>query len=104
MISDNIKKSIPQMTSYLNTMPVIKKLWIFGSCARGEETYDSDVDFLVNYDRSHRLSLLTIGGIISNLEKIFGREVDFVEEGYLIAGAQSSADKDKILVYERKDS
>ncbi len=92
------------MIGYLSTMPVIKRLWIFGSCARGEETCESDVDFLVHYDRSHRLTLFTIGGIISNLEKIFGRKIDFVEDGFLIPGAQSSANQDKILVYERKDS
>jgi len=26
-----------------------EKLWVFGSCARGEETPDSDVDFLVKF-------------------------------------------------------
>lgn len=104
MISENIKRFIPQMTTYLISQPVIRKLWIFGSCARGEETIESDVDFLVDYDRSHKLTLFTIGGIVSNLEEIFGRKVDFVEDGFLIPAAKISADLDKILVYERKDS
>ena len=32
-----------------------EKLWVFGSCARKEETPDSDVDFLVdNHYYNHR--------------------------------------------------
>ncbi|MDE6532931.1 MAG: nucleotidyltransferase domain-containing protein [Muribaculaceae bacterium] len=104
MLSENIKKIIPQMSGYLASQPVVRRLWIFGSCARGEETVESDVDFIVDYDRSHKLSLFTVGGIVSNLERIFGREVDFVEDGFLIPEAKLSSDLDKVLVYERKDS
>lgn len=104
MISKSISRVIPLMNAYLSSQPAVKKVWIFGSCARGEETLDSDVDFLVDYDRSQKLTLFTIGGIISNLEKLFGRRVDFVENGYLQPYATASADQDKILVYERANS
>ncbi len=104
MLSENIKNSIPAVIRFLSSQPVVKRLWIFGSCARGEEKTNSDVDFLVDYDRTHKLSLFTVGGIVSNLERILGRRVDFVENGYLIPEAKSTADLDKILIYERADS
>lgn len=104
MFSRNIQNLIPKVIAYLSTQPVVRKAWIFGSCAKGEENHDSDVDFLIDYDRTHRLTLFTIGGIISNLEEIFGRSIDLVENGYLIPQAEKSANLEKILVYERKDS
>ena len=104
MISESIMNSISRMGAFLIKEPVVRRVWLFGSCARGEESSESDVDLLVDYDRSHRPTLFTVGGIISNLEKIFGRRVDFVENGYLIPTAALSAEKDKILIYERKDS
>ena len=85
---------------YLSGLPVIKA-WVFGSFARGEETPDSDLDLLVEYDKSNQLSLLDIFRFKSGLEGIIGREVDLIENGYLKPFAASSAEKDKYLIYER---
>ena len=104
MFSRNINDKLPSVVAYFSTMPVIRKAWIFGSCANGCENAESDVDVLVDYDRTHRLSLLTLGGIIRNLEILFNRKIDLVENGYLIPEAQRNANKEKILIYERKDS
>ena len=35
---------------------------------------------------------------------LLGRKVDLVEDGQLMSFAQPSAEKDKILIYERKDN
>ena len=104
MFSHNIQQILPQVVKFFATQPVINRAWIFGSCATGNEGVDSDVDVLVDYDRSHRISMLTLGGIIRNLEMIFNRDIDLVENGYLIPEAQESANRDKILIYERKNS
>ena len=48
-----------KIAEYFKTQPVLKA-WLFGSFARGEETADSDVDILVEYDKNARISLLTI--------------------------------------------
>ena len=104
MFNHNIKKVLPKAVAYFSTQPVIRRAWIFGSCATGNETENSDVDILVDYDRKYRLNLLTVGGIIRKLEILFNREIDLVENGYLIPEAQSSANDEKILIYERKDS
>ena len=48
-----------KIADYFKTQPVVRA-WLFGSFARGEETPDSDVDILVEYDDNAHISLLTI--------------------------------------------
>ena len=96
LLIDNIRQ-------YLSTQPV-KKAWLFGSFSRGEETDDSDVDILVEFDRTGQpVTLLTYARIWRELKEKIGREVDLVEEGTLKPYAAESANHDKRLIYERKD-
>lgn len=87
---------------YLATQP-IKKAWLFGSCSRGEDRADSDIDILVEYNDSNSISLMTITKIITSLSKKLNRKIDIVEEGCLLPFAKMSVEKDKQLIYERKD-
>lgn len=57
----------------------IKKAWVFGSYSRGEETHESDIE-----------------------RKVLHKDIDLVEEGQLKDFAKDSAERDKILIYERK--
>ena len=41
-----------QIADYFKTQPVLKA-WLFGSFARGEQTPESDVDILVQFDKVH---------------------------------------------------
>lgn len=91
---------ITKIQSVLATQP-IERAWLFGSFARGEERADSDVDLLVDYTDSDNLSLLDLARISNSIEKSAQREVDIVENGYLIPQAIEHVEQDKILVYER---
>lgn len=93
-------KYIRKIVTYIKSQP-IKRVWLFGSYSRGEETADSDIDLLVDYDKSTPISLLKICGIITDLEDILGKRVDLVENGKLKDFAVATAEKDKILIYER---
>ena len=58
-----------------------EKLWVFGSYARGEERPDSDVDFLVTFNKNS-------GGMASvrirrELAARLNRDVDVVSYGYI---------------------
>ncbi|MGD9946841.1 MAG: nucleotidyltransferase family protein [Desulfobulbus sp.] len=53
-------------------------LRVFGSVARGEDTIQSDIDFLVDLETGR--SLLDIGGALVQLEKLLGCKVDIVTE------------------------
>lgn len=97
----NIQEVIPSIKQYFKTQPV-DKAWVFGSYSRGEETPDSDVDILVQYTDSDRISLFTISRIACALQKIIGKRVDLVEDGCLLPFAKSSANQDRILIYERE--
>lgn len=100
-MSTTTQKITQQIAEYFKTQPVLKA-WLFGSFARGEETQDSDVDILVEYDKNARISLMTISHMIGELEQSIGRKIDLVEEGCLLPFAANSANRDKKLIYERR--
>ena len=89
------------IADYFKTQPVLKA-WLFGSYARGEETPESDVDILVQYDNNAKISLLTISHMMGELEKSTGKRVDLIEDGCLLPFAVESANRDKKLIYERR--
>ena len=83
------KVMIQLIADYFKTQPVLKA-WLFGSFARGEETEDSDLDILVEYDKNARISLLTISHMMGELEKSTGRRIDLIEDGCLLPFAVES--------------
>ena len=90
------------IAEYFKTQPVLKA-WLFGSFARGEETPQSDVDILFVPDYSGKpFTLFTHGGMLMYLQELLGREVDLVVEGTLRPYAAETANRDKILIYERE--
>lgn len=90
---------IEKLRMYFSTQPVLKA-WLFGSFSRGEETDESDVDIMVVLDRSHPIGLKFFG-MWSDLEELLKRKVDLVSEGTLLPFAQTTVNRDKILIYER---
>ena len=99
MITQTMQETIAE---YFKTQPVLRA-WVFGSFARGEETPRSDVDILFVPDRTGKpFTLFTHGGMLMDLQELLNRKVDLVEEGSLRPYAAESANRDKILIYERK--
>lgn len=58
----------------------MKRIGIFGSVARGEETDASDIDILVEFTQDHA-TFRNFMDLIQYLEDIFGRNVDLVTTG-----------------------
>ena len=86
----------------MKTKP-INRAWLFGSYSRGEETPESDIDILVDYDETNGIvSLFKIGGMLADLSKLVGIKVDLVESCGLKEFARQSVNRDKILIYERE--
>ncbi|MFN9360565.1 MAG: nucleotidyltransferase family protein [Pseudanabaena sp.] len=52
---------------------------VFGSVARGEETENSDMDFLIDYDIK-KISPWFPGGLLMDLQDMLGCKVDIVTE------------------------
>ena len=87
------------VADYFQAQPVLKA-WLFGSFSRNEQKPDSDVDIIVLLDKSRPIGLKFFG-MWNDLEELLGRKVDLVSDGTLLPFAQQSAEKDKILIYER---
>lgn len=96
----NTQRMNTVIAEYFKTQPVVKA-WLFGSYSRGEQRPWSDVDILVQYDRSHPIGLLKIAGMKVDLEDLLSCNVDLVEEGTLRPWAVESVNRDKKLIYER---
>lgn len=90
---------IKTLNQYFSTQPVLKA-WLFGSFSRGEERPDSDVDIIVLLDKSHPIGLKYFG-MWRDIEELIGRKVDLVSDGTLLPFAKETANRDKILIYER---
>ena len=89
---------VKQISAYFATQPV-QRAWLFGSYARGEQREDSDIDILVAFDP--HVGLFKYAAIYTDLKELLGHEVDLVQEGALKPYAAATAERDKILIYER---
>jgi len=55
-----------------------RAVYVFGSCARKEETPDSDIDFLVDFGPG--TTLFGMADLQNDLQALFSRSVDLVSE------------------------
>ncbi|HWQ20946.1 MAG TPA: nucleotidyltransferase family protein [Methanotrichaceae archaeon] len=82
--------------------PYVRRISVFGSFARGEDTEESDIDLLVELkapgDRP-RLGLKWFG-LEEDLGRILGREVELISEGTLSPYIRLYARKDMVLLYD----
>ncbi len=65
----------------LGTRYGINRIRIFGSVARGEDNFSSDIDLLINFDEGR--SLFDLIGFRNDIEELLGRRVDVVSENAL---------------------
>ena len=77
----------------------ITRLRLFGSYARGDQTSESDVDLLVDFDRS--IGLIEFVGIEQEFADRLGTRVDLVMERGLKPEMRSNVLADAEVIYER---
>ncbi|MDE6299318.1 MAG: nucleotidyltransferase domain-containing protein [Muribaculaceae bacterium] len=80
LISNNIR-TIRNLCERFN----VRKMYVFGSILTNRFNEGSDVDLLVNFDEDvtyHTYADIYFG-LQEELEKLFGRRVDLVDEGVL---------------------
>jgi hypothetical protein len=77
----------------------ISEAWLFGSFARGEDNFKSDIDLMVNFFDDKKVSLFGIAEICYLLEQQTNRKIDLVEKGFLHEFAWRTAEKDLIKIY-----
>lgn len=77
----------------------VVKVFLFGSCARGEQRDDSDVDLCLETGPS--FSLFNAGAMANDLQNRLGTSVDLVTERSCYAHVRESMLNERVLVYER---
>jgi predicted nucleotidyltransferase len=84
----------------------VERFHIFGSAASGNLKKNSDVDVLVQFsDIDLYYYFENLLSLKEELEKLFNRPVDILEEQALKNPyLKKSIDRNKILLYERKDT
>lgn len=77
----------------------INYLGLFGSFARGEESQQSDVDLLIDFDSTK--SLFDLANIKLYFQEKLGRKVDLSMRGHIKESLKPYINKDLITVYEK---
>lgn len=76
----------------------IRKVYLFGSYARGNATEKSDVDLRIEGDIK---SFFMLGGIYSELEEALGTKLDLLSKLPDSEMFKANLKKDEVLLYER---
>ena len=79
----------------------IEKISLFGSYIRGEQTENSDIDLLIEFDPKAHITLFDLVDIQETLEKILGIKVDILTPGALSPYIKDNILNEARLVYER---
>lgn len=78
----------------------VSKAYLFGSYARGEETYESDIDIRLEVKDS--FSLIDLSFISSELKEKLNKDIDVISSGGLDEHFLNRIKKDEICIYENK--
>jgi len=89
---------INQIKTFFADKPV-KKVYLFGSYARGEADENSDVDLLIDWDYS-KIKGFDYVTWWDEIKEILKKDVDFVSTKYVSHLIEEYINNDKILIYE----
>ena len=90
----------PIVANYFRSQPV-KRAYLFGSVARGEETAGSDVDILVELDYEQGADFYQFLTMQEQLSALLARPVDLVSANGLSPFIKPLIDREKKLIYEK---
>ena len=93
-IEDIKSKVVPLCDRY-----PVERLGLFGSYARGEADEESDIDLVVEMNKS--VSMLQFLKLEADLELTLGKEIDLTESNSLINEARENMGKEIVVLYEK---
>ncbi len=82
VLNDRLKVSLDAIAQFCQRWNIVE-FALFGSVLRDNFRPDSDVDVLVTYEPSHRLTLSHLLGMQEEIEDLFHRPVNLVEKNRL---------------------
>jgi len=80
----------------------ITRLALFGSVLRDDFRMDSDVDILVEFDKSVPVTFFDLVDMRDELAELLGREVDLITPGFLSPHIQPRVLDTAQVLYERE--
>jgi uncharacterized protein len=93
---EQIEKAIKD---YFTKKPV-KRVWLFGSYARGEANEESDLDVLVDIEDNKKVGLRYLVWH-EEIESLVNKKVQVVSNAAVSKYIRPFIDADKVLVYEK---
>jgi uncharacterized protein len=77
----------------------IVRLAVFGSVARGDNSPESDVDLLADFDKTKRYTLLTMGRLENRLADLLGTRVDLSSPEWLKESVKNRVLEEAVLAF-----
>ena len=96
-----IKKILNEIVEKNKKLKLVKKVYLYGSYSRGDETPESDIDLRMEADRG--LTLIDLENFRQEVVEMTGKEVDLsaADPEDLDANFYNNIKKDEICIYER---
>ena len=77
----------------------LKRLYLFGSYAKGTATEASDIDLL--FEKGDRITLLGVSGMLQEFRESLGVSVDLVSANSLEPSFSEEVKNTEVLLYEK---
>ena len=97
----DINPVLIMIKNYLEKEGHVIKAWLFGSYARGEDDYKSDIDVMIEVPEDSSFSLFDIAEIQYQLEKLILKKVDIVMKDGVKPQIMERIKPDLKIIYER---
>jgi predicted nucleotidyltransferase len=75
----------------------VDKIYVFGSYARNEATWKSDIDFRIDSGRIR--TLFDLGGLYADLEELLRKPIDIVTSDAVSNELYNEIKKDEVVIY-----
>ena len=72
---------------------------VFGSTARGEQRADSDIDIVIDFDPSARITVFDYVGIREDVAGLFDQRVDVVDQRGLKPEVRPNVTRDLVYAF-----
>jgi hypothetical protein len=77
----------------------ITRLSVFGSVVRGDNSSESDIDLLAEFDTTRRYTLLTMGKLEIHLADLLGTHVDLSSPAWLKDSIRTQALQESVFAF-----
>ncbi len=95
------KETVKKIANKLSQFSKIGRAWVFGSFARNEEDFNSDIDLMIEVPDRTNFSLFDLADIQYQLEDIIRRKIDVVMKNAVKPEIMERIKPDLTLIYER---